>query len=185
METGREVQAVPGECIPVSAKKSIGVIVLALVCLPVGLVLVWLWWSDTMIPLITRRMTLWGAVVGAVMVLGGVLIPPLVLWSWLVRKERLVIGTEYLQVVISKGGMDVVKMQIALKNIESVGVHKHFDSTVIAIQLRDVDASDLVPPGGERLTKFKKDFGFHLSIHDSYQLSAKDICRRIEEAMAA
>lgn len=110
------------------------------------------------------------------------MVPPVVLWQWLVRKQRLILGTEYLQVVVTKGGKDIVKQQVALKNIESAAVQKHLEVTVIAIQLRDVDAPDLVPLGGDTLTKFKKNFGFHLYIEDSYQLSAEALCRKIEKA---
>jgi len=181
----REFQPVQGEYIPISAKKAIWLIGLALVLIPVGVGLAWLWGSDTTIPLINKQVTWWGALIGVVMATAGILLPPIILWQWLVRKERLVIGTEYLQVVISKGGKDSVKTQIAYKNIESATIQKHFEQTVIAIQLRDVDAPDLVPPGGESLTKFKRDFGFHLYLEDSYQLPAEDLCRRIETAVVA
>ncbi|MDB5311972.1 MAG: hypothetical protein JWO38_6174 [Gemmataceae bacterium] len=180
----REFQPVQGESILVSAKKAIRLIGLALVLIPVGVGLTWLWGSDTTIPLINKQVTWWGALVGGVVGAAGILLPPIVFWQWLVRKERLVIGTEYLQVVISKGGTDFVKKQIAFKNIESATLQKHFEQTVIAIQLRVVDAPDLVPPGGDTLTKFKRHFGFHLYLEDSYQLPAEDLCRRIEKAAA-
>ena len=115
------------------------------------------------------------------MAAAGVALPQVVLWQWLVRKERLVIGTEYLQVVVSKSGTGVVKLQVAFKNIESATVAKHFDNTVVAIQVRDVDAPDLVGPEGDTLRKFKQDFGFHLYIEDTYRISAEDICRIIEK----
>ena len=182
MVTGRELQPVQGEVIPVSAKKAIWLIGLAVVFIPVGVGLAWLWVSDTTIPLINRQVTWWGAFIGAVGAAAGILLPPIVLWQWLVRKERLVIGTEYLQVVVSKSGTDVVKRQIALKNIESTVPKKHFEQTVVAIQLRNVDAPDLVPPGGDTLRKFKQDFGFHVYLGDNYQVSVEELCRRIEKA---
>jgi hypothetical protein len=177
-----EFQPVEGETFPVSAKKSFLIIGLALVMLPVGIGLTWLWGTDTTIPLINKQVTWWGALIGLVAVIGGVLLPPIVLWQWLVRKERLVIGTEYLQVVVTKGGRDVVKKQIAVKNIHSAAVQKHAEMTVVAIQLRDIHAPDLVPAGGEYLTKYMADRGFHLSIDDSYQVSAADICSKIVAA---
>lgn len=182
MSIGRKFQPVPGEVIPISAKKSIGLVAFVLALAPVGIGLTWLWVSNTKIPLINQQVTWWGALIGAVLVAGAVVVPPVVLWQWLVRKQRLILGTEYLQVVVTKGGKDIVKQQVALKNIESAAVQKHLEVTVIAIQLRDVDAPDLVPLGGDTLTKFKKNFGLHLYIEDSYQLSAEALCRKIEKA---
>jgi hypothetical protein len=183
MAMGSEVQPVSGEYILVSAKKSIGLIAFVLAVMPVGLVLMWLWGSNTTIPFINKQVTWWGALIGLVLAAAGILVPPLVLWRWLVRKERLVFGAEYLQIVVSKGGQDVVKTQIAFKNIESATIQKHLDQTVVAIQLRDVDATDLVAASGDTLRSFKRNFGFHLYLNDSYQLPAQELCRRIERTL--
>jgi hypothetical protein len=181
----REVQSESGEIIPVCAKKALQLIGPALFVIPVGVVLAWLWASDTTIPLINKQVTWWGALIGACSAVAGILVPPIILWQWLVRKERLVIGAEYIQVVIAKGGRDVVKQQIAFTNIESATLQKHFEQTVIGIRLRDVNAPDLVPSGGEALTKFERDFGFHVCLEDSYQVPAEEIRRRIEKAAVA
>jgi hypothetical protein len=183
MATGHEFQPVQGDSIPVSAKKAIWFVGLGLAITPLGLVLMWLWWSDTTIPVIEKQVSWWGALLGVVATVSGILLPPLVLWQWLVRKERLVIGADYLQIVISKGGKDFVKTQIAFKNIESASVTKHFDNKVVAILIRDIHAPDLVSPGADELTKFEKSFGFHLYLEDIYQLPARDVCRRIEKAV--
>lgn len=179
-----EPQPVQGEPVPVSAMKSVWIIGLALGIVPIGLGLIWLWWAETTIPLINKQVAWWGAAIGGFLVVVGVLGPPVILWQWLVRKERLVFGTEYLQVVISKGGRDAVKTQIAYRNIESVSVQKHFENKVVAIQLRDVDAPDLFPAGGEPLVKFKSEFGFHCHLDDSYRMPPEEICRRITTALA-
>jgi hypothetical protein len=108
MSAEREFQPVEGEYIPVSAKKSFLLICLAIVMVPIGVGLALLWWNETTIPLINKRVTWWGGLLGAVGAVAGILVPPIILWQWLVRKERLVLGTEYLQVVISKGGKEFV-----------------------------------------------------------------------------
>jgi hypothetical protein len=95
MENEASVQPVDGEIIPISAKKMLQIVAVALLILPIAITAVWLWWTDTPIPVINRQVTWYGALLGLLGTIIGIVTPPAMIWVLLSRKEKLILGEKF------------------------------------------------------------------------------------------
>jgi hypothetical protein len=183
MEDEQEIQPVKGEVFPVSKRKILGLVATILLILPFAAALVWLWWTDTVIPVINKQVKWYGALIGLVGSVAGVFGSPLLIWWLLTRKERLILGKDVLQLVVSKGGEDVVRYQVPYDNIESVSIQKENDQTVVAVELRDLEDPDLYPANPKVFYTRQNGHEWHFSLGDQYVEPLESLRKKIRKRM--
>ncbi len=130
-------------------------------------------------------MTWFGALLGLLGILIGVIAPPLVIWLLLARKERLIFGDRLFQVVVNKSGQEVVQLQIPYANIESISIQQENDQKVVAMQLRELDNPDTFSSDQNAFITRQRYGLSHFSIHDQYPESLNELCNKIKKRMLA
>jgi hypothetical protein len=140
MENESVVPLVEGEVVPVSARKLLlNCVISELKLLPLSSALLWLWWTETPIPLVQWNITELGAFIGFVLLILCIVAPVGIIRQLLIRRERLIFGGRFIQIVIMKGDQESVRCQIPYTNMESAFVAKEKGHTIVAIQLKSLD----------------------------------------------
>jgi hypothetical protein len=149
---------VEGEIVRDRPLKTLGFCLLTIFVLaPAGAGLVWAWWTE--LSLGDRRISWYGAVIGAGLVLGGILAIPLSVLCF-IRRQRLIFGKDCFQNV--RG--EKVTIQIPYANIARVEMDEaEFTGKFVGIDLHDPNDSQTLCPGA-MITK--NGFGWHYKITD-------------------
>jgi hypothetical protein len=158
------LQPIEGKIIRDSLLKLLGWILFGLVILiPAGGGLVWAWWTEASFA--GHKITWYGAILGAVGFLVGILIVPVGVFS-VFRRSRLILGEDCFQYVV---GNRKVTAQIPYKNIARMELiqNQGGDSLVtdfIGIDLHDVNDPKTFCPTSETA---KGSWGWHYRLTDA------------------
>jgi hypothetical protein len=157
-QNGKVPQPVEGETIQDSPLKTLSLCLLAIFVLaPVGGGVVWAWWTGY--SFLDRQIAWYGAFLGAVFVLGGIMAVPVSVLCFF-RRNQLILGKECLQIV--RGG--TVTIQIPYQNIARIEMAEaEVYGKFIGIDLREPKESGTVCPGAEAT---KNGFGWHYALSD-------------------
>jgi hypothetical protein len=157
MSTPQKLQPIEGEVVHDSLFRIFKLFLLALVLIPVGGALVWAWWTD--FALGDRRVSWWGAGLGAFLFLAGILgVPVSIVMAFL--RTRLIIGQRCFQVVVGK---ERVTHQLPYKNIARFEFIQDPNGNFIGIDLDDIQDADTLNPDSETNKKWS---GWHYKLTD-------------------
>ena len=173
-----QIQPVEGEIVRDSPLKTLALCLLAIFVLaPIGAGLVWAWWTGA--SLLKWQVTWYGALIGAVLVAGGLLAVP-VSFLCFIRRNRLIIGKTCLQVV----RVEKVTIQIPYKNITRIGLGQaDVIGKYVGIDLRDPNDAETLCPGAATR---KDGFGWHYTLSDeSWTVPLTHIHDLIKTCMAS
>jgi hypothetical protein len=165
------LEPIEGETIHEPLARLFGLLLFSILLVPVGLLLLWAgWWTDLFVGNRLAAPSL-VALFGAVLLLGGTLGTPLGL-LWLLRRGRLLLGTDRLQYVV---GRRRVVVQIPFHNIAKVElVQEAGKEKYIGIDLADPKDPDTWCPNAEFFKKWRVS-----SWH--YQISIASLAMPLEQ----
>ena len=169
----RTFEPVEGKVIHDSLLRILGTILFMIVLIPVGAALVWAWWTGA--SLLGRGISGFGASLGALVFLIGVVMVPLMILG-MFRRSRLVFGSECFQLV---NGEKAVRFQVPYSNIARMQLVNESHGKFIGIDLHDPQDPKTLVDGPEAV---KKASGWHFKLADTHwaEPMAK-ICDRLEE----
>lgn len=178
MAENREIHLprIEGEIVRDSPLKTLGLCLMAIFLLaPLGVGLVWAWWTG--FSFLDRQVSWYGAVIGAVLVLGGILAVPVAVLCFF-RRNQLILGEQYLQLVRGEN----VTIQIPYRNVAQIELDEaEVKGKYIGIDLFDLNESGTLCPGAE-ITK--KGFGWHYTLTDeSWTVPLNEIHERIRNRL--
>jgi hypothetical protein len=170
---------VHGEVIESSTKGLLEWIYSGIGCLAVAFAVIWLWWNEVTVFLITpRKVAVW-TVVLAVGVAGfGVF--AIGKGCYLLSngvKQRLIIGDDRFQLVRRVAGRDHVLCQLLYANIASISCEKLSAATAILITLKDPDNPDNA--AARRRMGMNVGDGRHLCLANEYSTPIEAIYQKL------
>src|SRR5215831_18482952 len=169
----RTFEPVEGEVIHDSLLKILGTILFMIFLIPLGGSLVWAWWTGAV--LLDRRISWYGALLGAIGFLAGIVLVPFMIIG-MFRRSRLIFGSECLQFV---NGEKTVRFQVPYANIARMQLVTEQNGKFIGIDLHDTrDPKTLV----DNPEAVKKASGWHYKLADTHWAEPiGKICDRLEE----
>ncbi len=177
------LKSVTGEVYKRSILKTIGSIVFLIFLFFFGLLLVWAWWTGATFQRLgeAHTVTWWGLLIG----IGSVLGSPILIVSLIRRAllgERLIIGSDRLQIVRTQGGRDVVRVQIPFANVAECSYEVTESERRIGIDVANPsDPATYVQ--GEQLAANKELRGWHYILEGGYQTGVAAIHKKLAEKM--
>lgn len=176
MAANQEIQLplAEGEIVRDSPLQTLGLCLLAIfVFAPLGVGMMWAWWTE--FSFLDRQIAWYGAFLGAVFLLGGIIAVPLAFLCFF-RRNQLIFGKDCLQLVRH----EIVTIQIPYKNIARLGMDEsEVTGQYVGIDLSNPSEAGTLCPGA---AVTKNGFGWHYTLSDeSWTMSLSQIHDQIKK----